>query len=283
VDKKARTLSVWGRKGEQIRKFAEFSSDMGKKSGDKTSRGDHRTPEGIYFLQTMLDGKQIPYELYGKRAFTTDYPNFFDRRMGKTGNGIWLHAIPEKETLERGSRGCVVVRNDTILELTQYVKLGQTPIIISDELTYTNNSQLNANAESIRNEIEQWRKAWQSKDLEKYLSFYGDDFKALGMNKAQWREFKSSLNTKYGEIDIKLSEPAIYSFRDFRVVRLLQAYRSTSGGEILKEDFGEKTLYMRKVGDTYKIVGESWAEDNGQEAMQTLQSRPIVSQTAAAR
>ena len=281
VDKKARTIAVWGREGESIRKFAEFPSDMGKKSGDKTARGDHRTPEGIYFLQTMLDSKQIPFDLYGVRAFTTDYPNLFDRLAGKTGDGIWLHAIPDKETLERGSRGCVVVRNDTILELSPYVKLRHTPIIITDQLQFTTPADLETEARELKEILESWRKAWQSKDVESYIAFYGDQFKSLGMNRSQWKEFKSGLNTKYASIDIKLSEPAIYAFRDVRVVRMLQAYRSTTDGSVMKEDFGEKTLFFLKQNNRYRILGEQWGEERGEDALQTLQQRPIVSQTTA--
>jgi len=68
-----------------------------------------------------------PYK-YGVHAFTTDYPNIFDLRKGKTGFGIWLHAIDESQTLERGSQGCVVVRNDTIKKLAQILRLEKHPL-----------------------------------------------------------------------------------------------------------------------------------------------------------
>jgi murein L,D-transpeptidase YafK len=123
VDKTERHLQVYERKGETIEKILDFPSDMGKALGNKSKRDDFRTPEGIYFFEKKLNQPEIPYNLYGELAFTTDYPNVFDRRDSKTGSGIWLHAVPDTVPLTRGSRGCVVVRNEVIRKLKEYIKL----------------------------------------------------------------------------------------------------------------------------------------------------------------
>ena len=267
VDKTARVLTVWHQTGTGLQEVASFPADLGKNAGDKRGQGDHKTPEGIYFLQTRLDESQIDFKLYGKRAFTTDYPNFFDRSEGKTGNGIWLHAVPDNVALTRGSRGCVVVRNNVILDLTQYVTLGRTPILIQNKTERLPPAELGRVTADLSTWLEQWRSAWERKDLNAYIAFYGDDFKSMKMNREKWRKHKENLNAMYKEIQVKLSKPAILADRNRAVVRFLQEYVSDK-----KSDFGEKVLYLKRDGSNYRIVGEQWTEETSQIARAEIES-----------
>src|SRR5690606_32755049 len=101
-DKANRTLTLWEQKDSVPRLVDAFPMDMGKREGDKTVLGDHRTPEGIYFFVEKYEGPTLNFEEYGIRAFPLDYPNFFDKVLGKTGSGIWLHSIPDTKSLRRG-------------------------------------------------------------------------------------------------------------------------------------------------------------------------------------
>lgn len=265
VDKKARTITVWMQDAGGYRQVAQHPADLGKNDGDKKSQGDHRTPEGAYFLLERLEGPSLDFSQYGKRAFTTDYPNFFDRRDGKTGNGIWLHAVPDQTPLTRGSRGCVVVRNDVILDLTQYVRLNKTPILIEKEIEMVPVTTLKKEAEELAQTVEAWRAAWGTKDLERYISFYGPDFKAMNMNREQWKRYKAGLNEKYQQLNIKLSRPVILRYKDRIVARFLQEYQSDQHA-----DFGEKILFLRQTAEGLKIIGEEWREDSSQLARDEL-------------
>ena len=267
VDKTARQLSVWHQTGNGLQEVAHFPADLGKNSGDKRGRGDAKTPEGIYFLQDRLDGAKIDSKIYGKRAFPTDYPNFFDRQEGKTGNGIWLHAVPDTVALTRGSKGCVVVRNNVILELTQYITLKKTPILIQEKTDRVPAAELNKMTADLNQWLESWRTAWQTKNIDKYISYYGDDFKSQHMNKNQWKTFKQSLNDKYAEIEVRLSRPAIMADRNHAIVRFLQEYISDK-----KSDFGEKVLYLANEGGKFRIVGEQWAEETSQVARDEIEA-----------
>lgn len=267
VDKKARTLTVWIQDQNGYKQLAQFPADLGKNDGDKKAQGDHKTPEGAYFLLERLDGPTLDFSLYGKRAFTTDYPNFFDRRDGKTGNGIWLHAIPDKTPLTRGSRGCVVVRNEVILDISQYVRLNRTPILIEREIEFVAADALKKEAQDLHLTLEAWRTAWSSKDIDSYIGFYGVDFRAMNMNRDQWKRYKSSLNDKYDQLDIKLSRPVILRYKDRFVARFLQEYKSDKHA-----DFGEKTLYLRKTPEGLKIVGEEWRQDSSQIARDEIEA-----------
>jgi murein L,D-transpeptidase YafK len=267
VDKKARVLSVWQQTTSGLKKVAAFPADLGKNSGDKKNQGDAKTPEGIYFLQSRLDGPAIDYKLYGKRAFTTDYPNYFDRAEGKTGNGIWLHAVPDQTPLTRGSKGCVVVRNEVILNLTQYIKLGRTPVLIQNEASLVPVGELEKQTSMLNQWLESWRAAWEKKDIDGYISHYGEDFRSMKMNREQWRNYKTHLNEQYKVISVKLSHPAVFADRDRAIVRFLQEYTSD-----LHSDFGEKVLYLKRDAKGFRIVGEAWSEEPSQVAHEEIEA-----------
>ncbi len=265
VDKKQRTLTVWEQTDSSYTKVAEFPADLGKNNGEKKSSGDAKTPEGIYFLNSMLEGNGLDFEKYGKRAFVTNYPNFFDQREGKTGSGIWLHAVPDSVPLTRGSKGCVVVRNDAILNLTQYIKLAKTPLLIHEEVDYASLAALKEKQQKISVMIEEWRTAWEKKDIENYIKNYGSEFHSMRMNREQWKRYKTKLNETYQSLNIKLSKPVAYAYKGKAVVRFLQAYTSDQ-----HSDFGEKVLYLGQENGTYKIIGEEWIEETSALAKQEI-------------
>jgi murein L,D-transpeptidase YafK len=267
VDKAERKLSVWHQTGKGLREVANFPADLGKNTGDKRFVGDHKTPEGIYFLLEQLEGPTLDFKLYGQRAFTTDYPNLFDKMNGKTGYGIWLHAVPDNVPLTRGSRGCVVVRNDVIADLTQYIRLGRTPILIQERTSRVPVAELEKLNSELNDWLESWRSTWERKDLDKYISYYGDEFRALNMNRNQWRAYKSRLNSVYKDITVKISRPAIFADRNMAVIRFLQEYNSDQ-----HSDFGEKVLYLKRTSDGYRIIGETWAQETSQIARQEIEA-----------
>ncbi len=256
VDKKERRLSVWkSSENSIVEKVAEYRSDQGENNGDKKNMGDKKTPEGVYFFQEMLQGKSLPFEKYGVRAFTMDYPNLYDRREGKTGYGIWLHAIPDSESLKRGSRGCVVVRNSAIMEISDYIKLGTTPILVMNEVNYIHSETHKQEKAKIVNMLRSWQQSWVNKDIDSYMNFYSDHFRSRKMNKEQWRTYKSALNEKYETIFVEFSDPVIYEANSQFFVRMLQHYRSDT-----LEDFGEKTLYFERTPNGIKIIAEDWVD-----------------------
>lgn len=253
VDKKQRTLTVWENDGEKIKLIGAWPADIGRNEGDKVAEGDHKTPEGIYFFQTSRDGRTLDAEKYGVRIFTMDYPNYFDRLEKKTGQGIWLHAISDKQSLLRGSRGCVVVRNAVITELAHYIELKRTPIVVVDQVTYLAEKEWIAEKNNLRNWLNAWRDTWAGKDLEKYMALYSENFKSAGMNKAAWRRYKETLSQRYEFIDIGLKDVQIFNQGTKVVFRFLQEYKSDQ-----KQDYGAKLIYVKKEGDAFAIVGESW-------------------------
>ncbi|MCB0413714.1 MAG: L,D-transpeptidase family protein, partial [Bdellovibrionales bacterium] len=225
-----------------------------RKEGDKQILGDLKTPEGVYYFIKTYNKDQLDFNEYGVRAFVTDYPNLFDKRENKTGSGIWLHSIPPTKSLNRGSRGCVVVRISAIEEIQNFISLGTTPIIIEDKINYIDESKIKRQRTELLTWLEGWKRSWESKSLDAYMDYYSDQFKSKKMDKSKWKVYKEELNKKYNYISVQLSSPSIYKADKKYIVRFAQTYSSDQNS-----DFGEKTLYIKKENGQFKIVGENWA------------------------
>jgi|GEM_PF-1157884 len=267
VDKKERKLRVYEFQGDLPRLVYEVATDLGKREGDKEKTNDHKTPVGLYFLTGKKSPPAIPFDLYGKMAFETDYPNFFDRLAKKTGSGIWLHAVPDTVPLNRGSRGCVVVRNQAIEKIAEYVEPGQTPMLILHEITGLTEDQFKNHRSQYMQKIEKWRLAWEKQDLNQYFQFYDSAFRSEQMNLKKWKKHKENMKKLYGEVQVHLSQPMIVKNKDQIVIRFMQKYQSKQ-----HQDFGEKTIVGKlNAQGELKILSEEWVprEDRRTASQQT--------------
>jgi ketosteroid isomerase-like protein len=127
--------------------------------------------------------------------------------------------------------------------------------------------------EEVREAIEGLRIAWQSKDPDKYMSYYADDVKITKAIVAQGRETvrtlsKSEMRTEMERIfsqgaQFKMGEPDLEAGSD--AVRVtISFFKQTAaevyeGGErVIKQDMWVKELLFRKVGGKWKIVNVDW-------------------------
>jgi murein L,D-transpeptidase YafK len=254
VDKDSREVRVYKPRKNEPQLALVKAADIGKNQGDKQRENDHRTPEGIYFLKKKLSPPEIPFDLYGSLALTSDYPNYFDRLMGKTGYGIWLHAVPDTVPLTRGSRGCVVVDNQSIRELEAYAQLGKSPMVIVPKAEYLSSEKIKTRQEELLLAIEKWRKTWESQDLDSYLQHYHDKFEGSGFNKAGWAQHKAKVKKQYTNIKIELEPLLVLQFGNQILARFKQRYQADQ-----YEDFGRKILYaFYESGQPLQILREDW-------------------------
>jgi murein L,D-transpeptidase YafK len=103
--------------------------------GRKTRQGDHRTPEGVY----VIDSKNAKSRFH--MGLHVSYPNASDRARARAlgvspGGAIMIHGLPDAFArlgpLHRQADwtdGCIAVTNEEIEEIWQLVPLG-TPIEI---------------------------------------------------------------------------------------------------------------------------------------------------------
>jgi len=256
MDKSNYTLTLFKGNSGEIKPVKKFHAIFGKNQGDKYSQGDSRTPEGIYFIQEIKDDTDL-LPKFGKRAFVLNYPNPIDRLNGKTGLGIWLHSVDNPGRLQRlnDTRGCVAISNKDIIELSRIVVVRDTPVIIVDKPQFVSISEQKKNRDQFFEFLKKWKTAWESKDIEKYISFYSKSFysTAKKMNRARWKSYKNYLNSVYSYINVGLGNINIYNFNSYAAIIFQQTYASPG-----LSDTGKKLIYLEEEDGKYKIVSESW-------------------------
>ncbi len=241
-----------------------YNSVTGKFKGNKFINGDHKTPEGIYTIYDFLSKEELlkrhgKYaEIYGSGAFPMNYPNFIDERAGKTGGGIWLHSTDDDSRISKGldSRGCVVLQNADLKDISQYIELEHTPIVVVQDVTFLSKTTWERNRNDINDAVSKWAKAWQNKDFASYIASY-DPQRFHDRTKGNYNSYKTYKQAVFSRPDspsIKLDFISIMANSDYAVVQLQQDYRSS-----IINDTGKKTLYLQKdTNYDWKIVGELW-------------------------
>jgi murein L,D-transpeptidase YafK len=108
--------------------------------------------------------------------------------------------------------------------------------------------------EEISNFIFKWKNAWESNDIETYISCYDLSFRFKGMDLEAYGKYKKRLSRKYRSITIGIKALTIVRESDDKaIVRFSQLYKSDD-----HKDVGLKELVLiRKDGD-WKIKSEDW-------------------------
>lgn len=260
IDKGSNRLYVYRNIGSGLppELVDDFYIVLGKKTGDKFREGDLKTPNGVYFVTSYLPDEKLP-PLYGSGAFPVNYPNEFDRRLRKTGDGIWLHGT-DKSLYSRpplDSEGCVVLTNEEFTRIGQYVEIGRTPVIISEQVQWFSSREwLDLNIE-IQATLERWRKSWEEADINSYLSMYAGDFWASGHDIKSWQRYKKRIfaGKTFQKIDLSevslLGYPQIADRQPMVVANFKQHYRSNNYNGDMR-----KRLYMIKEQGGWKVLYE---------------------------
>jgi murein L,D-transpeptidase YafK len=236
--------------------FRIYPCSTGENRGPKRARNDKKTPEGIYYITNSFKEQDLA-SIYGARAFPIDYPSPLDTRLGRKGYGIWIHGTNEP-LKPQDSNGCIVFWNKDILELSQYLSEGHTPIIITQKINFMEREELQAEGAAFRKLVTEWARAWKEGHIARYMSFYGKDFGAQGKNWHQWGAYKKRLSEKYGTIEIGIEDLQILRENGIALARFTQTYRAD--GFFSK---GEKRLYLLKKSPEWKITYEFFTKQRG--------------------
>ena len=256
VDSKRSRLYVFANSQGAPRLIADYYVTLGKNGIEKTREGDQKTPVGVYHVTANLPRKKLT-DFYGAGAYPINYPNEWDRRQGRDGHGIWLHGVPSDVYARppRASDGCIVLSNPDLESVGRHVQVGLTPVIIADEVEWSDAQSIAAERAALAAAVEQWRADWQSRDPERYLAHYSSRFASReGQNFEAWAAHKRTVNTGKRWIKVGLGRVAMFRYpreRDFVVVTFDQDYRSDSLSNVMR-----KRQYWVKEGPSWKILYE---------------------------
>jgi len=178
------------RSGDDIVYTGAHYMSIGHAGAGKQRSGDKRTPLGVYFVTERLDTSKM-HRKYGVTAFPLDYPNVWDLRANRSGDGIWVHGMdpgggkrPQLDT-----DGCIALQNDDLAMLAEEFQDNVTPVLVMQELDWTTAASNSSLRVELENSVAAWADSVASGDLHTYLSSYDDEFRRWGMDKAQWSSF----------------------------------------------------------------------------------------------
>jgi murein L,D-transpeptidase YafK len=236
----------------------DFYVTLGKEGTGKTFEGDQKTPLGVYFVTRFIEADMLP-DLYGDGAFPINYPNIWDRRNGRTGTGIWLHGTPS-DIFSRppdDSDGCVIISNDDLKSLAPYIAAGQTtPLILANEIKWETRGEWKKRQKSFFSYLEQWRKDWESRDVDLYLSHYSKDYEGLGKNYESWAKHKRRVNLSKSFIKVNLDNTSIFVYPNgtapIMVITFMQNYSSDS----FKRAFRKRQYWRMEEDGNWRIIFE---------------------------
>ena len=181
VDASHSRVYVFEQQAGGLQLIRSFYASVGRAGFDKRVEGDLRTPLGVYFITSRLDDQQVE-ELYGIGALPLNYPNEHDRRLGRTGSGIWLHGVP-RATYSRSpyaTEGCVALANDDMAYLMAVLQTRRTPVIVADELKWATPTHQTAERHGFEALLTQWQQARARNDVRILTALQTDDFSARG-------------------------------------------------------------------------------------------------------
>lgn len=232
---------------------------IGENGAGKQRAGDRRTPLGIYFVVDRLDTTRL-HEKYGITAYPLDYPNIWDRRHEKTGDGIWLHGV-----LAGGGRrppldtdGCLALPNEDLRELEDSFAPLRTPVIVTPGIEWHEAAQSEAITKELKSSIGQWVAALSARDARAYLSMYSPDFRYRSMSFSEWALLRAHALARRTTLNVDIDELMLLA-DPVEEGLYLSRFRHTVTDDETTTVTMKRLYWQRDTAGKLKIV----AEDNG--------------------
>lgn len=259
VDKQHQKLYVF-HKADGFQKVFESACSTGKNPGPKEEEGDGRTPTGIFFVTKVVNNPGDP-ETFGSMAFPLDYPTIPDKRANRNGGNIWIHGTTKK-LLPRQSNGCVVLHDNDLKRLADFIYLNKTPVIISETIRWVSPDYVPPSKHDLEAVLWSWNRAFVEKDLKKIDSLYLRGAEIKGERR---RDLNEKINQAKSLEPHFLLQPRDISIlqNDRNAVIMFDQIYAVSSAKNYFYGFYNK-LFLEKVNDKWYIV-----DDAADKALQT--------------
>jgi len=214
VDASHSRVYVFAQQSGGLQLIRSFYASIGRAGFDKEVEGDLRTPLGIYHITSRLDDQQVE-ELYGIGALPLNYPNEHDRRMGRTGSGIWLHGVPRVSYARSpyATEGCVALANDDMAYLMEVLQTRRTPVVIANEVNWVRPADQAAERRSFETLLTKWQEARARGDARTLLALQTADFNARVDNPLRKASLDAEPLGASGELDPQADWRQVSVFR----------------------------------------------------------------------
>ncbi len=263
VDISLSRMYLLRKEGGTLKHDRDFYVSTGKNGPLKIREGDQKTPLGVYFVTSRIDSDELP-DFYGTGAFPVNYPNEWDRLLGRTGYGIWIHGVPTDTYSRppRASDGCMALSNDHMSELFDNLRMRNTPVIITNSVDWIEPDEIASRRQRFLSRLDRWRTDWESLDHDSYTAHYADEFRSGdGKDYATWVSYKQNVNSSKKFIRIELSDVSVFAYpaeQNMFVVNFRQDYESDN----LKNRVRKRQYWRQQDDGNWQIVYEGVASDS---------------------
>ena len=252
TQKEQSELNLYKIANNELTLITRNSVIVGENEGDKLEEGDKKTPEGVYDL---IDKKTKLDQFYGPLALVTSYPNNFDKSLNKNGYGIWIHGMPlENKEREKFTEGCIALDNNKLIELDKNIDFKNTILLTSQtEFQKAKKEEISLILTFIYN----WKKSWIDSDIEKYLSYYSNEFKKKdGSDFNHFVKYKRRIFAKNERKKINFSDISITPYPNSLNKRIFKVLMDEKYLSPTVNFNGKKELFLEIVNNKVKILTE---------------------------
>jgi murein L,D-transpeptidase YafK len=245
------------RQGENLSHTGSYYMSIGRDGPGKQNAGDKRTPLGAYFVTEQLDTSKL-HEKYGVTAFPLDYPNAWDQRRERGGNGIWVHGVDPRsgQRPELDTDGCIALTNEDLMSLAPLFQSNVTPVLVMHAIRWVDASDVLALRAELEQRVAEWVSSNAAGDLYAYLSLYDGSFERWGLNFDEW----SSLTLQTQALDplrnATLRELLLLAYPEENELYLSRFQLVVEAGD--RKIMTTKRLYWRRdASGALKIIAEN--------------------------
>ncbi len=107
--------------------------------------------------------------------------------------------------------------------------------------------------QQIKDKLATWLRAWENQDVNTYISFYSDKFKAPKNNRAKWRNTRLHALKANKNLSIQVSNIQTSQNKNIIELNFIQKFNSDK-----YSDVGIKELVWINDGSDWKILKETW-------------------------
>lgn len=121
INKADMTLTQYNYRGELLH---QFKVATGKNFGDKTQKGDCKTPEGVFTIEEVVDATIWSHDFKGDKQgpIKGAYGPYFIRLKVPGQKGIGIHGTHDNTSIgKRASEGCIRLNNNDLIELVKNI------------------------------------------------------------------------------------------------------------------------------------------------------------------
>lgn len=152
VSKQDMRLRVYDYKGTRL---MDYGIACGKNSGQKHKVGDMKTPEGMFFVQSIEDASERTHDFGdGRGEIQGAYGPYFIRLDTPGNKGIGIHGTHDPLSIgTRATEGCIRLNNNDLVELVNVVRPGMMVLVTTSFEDYEQEQQYIGNKrDSVKNQ-----------------------------------------------------------------------------------------------------------------------------------